>query len=93
VIVKTYLGMRFQQAILAKLAEVSGLPLAPAGPSEEARGIDGFLGNQPVFIKPKSYAQAPAHHEILPARLVVYEKTKDGIAVEFDPWWESHPTQ
>lgn len=46
VVVKTYAGLRFQQAILKKVAETLGKPFRGASPDEESRGIDGILGGR-----------------------------------------------
>jgi len=52
VILKTSVGLRFQEAILKKLAETQGYTYRLASPEEESRGIDGFVGNTPISIKP-----------------------------------------
>jgi hypothetical protein len=88
VIVKTYMGLHYQQIILAYLAKRSSQTVRLAVPEEESKGIDGFLGNEPVSIKPASYRTTfAATTERLPARVVYYEKTQAGLTLEFDPWW------
>jgi hypothetical protein len=44
VIVKTYTGLRFQEAIIKKLAELGGKNYRLAEPGEESKGIDGYIG-------------------------------------------------
>ena len=44
VIVKTYAGLRFQEAIMKKLAELEGKSYRLAEPGEESKGIDGYIG-------------------------------------------------
>ena len=44
VIVKTYAGLRFQEAIIKKLAELEGKNYRLAEPGEESKGIDGYIG-------------------------------------------------
>ena len=44
VIVKTYAGLRFQEAIIKKLAELGGKNYRLAEPGEESKGIDGYIG-------------------------------------------------
>ena len=44
--------MRFQGAILRQIAGLRGEPYRLATPEEEAQGIDGHVGNNPVSMKP-----------------------------------------
>lgn len=55
VIVKTFVGLRFQEAILKKVAGMLGRPFRLAQPHEEAEGVDGFIGDIPVSIKPETH--------------------------------------
>ncbi len=55
VIVKTFVGLRFQETILKKAAELKKTTYRFADPAEEARGIDGYIGDIPVSIKPHTY--------------------------------------
>ncbi len=55
VIIKTFLGLRFQEAILKKGAQLKGVEHRLAISDEEAQGIDGWIGNIPVSIKPDTY--------------------------------------
>jgi len=52
VIVKTFIGLRFQEAILKKGAEIKGWRYRLAKPDEESKGIDGYIGDIPVSINP-----------------------------------------
>ena len=52
VLVKTFVGLRFQSAILEKVAAQTGETFRLASAAEESRGIDGFIGERPVSIKP-----------------------------------------
>ncbi len=45
---KTYCGLKFQNAIIAFLAEKAGKSYRLANVEEEAKGIDGFIGEKPV---------------------------------------------
>lgn len=83
VIVKTFAGLRFQEAILKKGAEIKRTDYRLSEPDEEARGIDGYIGDVPVSIKPHTYrmkAELPEHIDI---KLIFYEKVKDGIEVDY----------
>jgi len=55
VIVRTFAGLRFQEAILKKGAEIKGTNYRLAEPDEESKGIDGYIGDIPVSIKPHTY--------------------------------------
>ncbi len=86
VLVKTYVGLRFQEAILSKIAQIKGTRYRLAEPQEESRGIDGFVGDQPISIKPDTYNPMSDQlaESLDPACLIVYyHKTDRGIVVEF----------
>lgn len=83
VVVKTFLGMKFQEAILKKGAELKGQEYRLAKPSEESKGIDGFIGKMPVSIKPHTYNVKQSLGESISAKIIYYEKLKDGIEVDF----------
>jgi hypothetical protein len=83
VIVKTFAGLRFQEAILKKGAEIKGTTYRLAEPDEEAKGIDGYIGDIPVSIKPHTYdvkASLPEHIEV---KIIYYMKIDDGIEVDY----------
>lgn len=44
VVVKTFAGLRFQEAILKKCAEIKGTNYRLSTPEEESKGIDGYIG-------------------------------------------------
>ena len=45
VIVKTFAGLRFQEAILKKGAELKGTNYRLSDPGEESKGIDSYIGD------------------------------------------------
>lgn len=55
IIYKTFIGLKFQEAILIKGSELFNLKYRLSTPEEESQGIDGFIGEIPVSIKPNSY--------------------------------------
>lgn len=55
VLVKTFVGLRFQEAILKRLAELKGCDYRLAETYEESQGIDGFVGERPYSIKPSTF--------------------------------------
>jgi hypothetical protein len=82
VIVKTFAGLRVQQAILSRLAKLSNTTYRVATPAEESKGIDGYVGKRPVSIKPSTYKQMSRLSESIRVPIVYYEKSKEGIEVD-----------
>ncbi len=83
VITKTFMGLKFQGAILAKLASNMNLSYRLAEPVEESKGIDGYIGNTAVSIKPISY-QSKILSEKIEVPIIFYDKKKDGITITYD---------
>lgn len=52
VLTKTYAGLRFQKSILKKIARKKGKSYRLSDPAEESKGIDGYVGDTPISIKP-----------------------------------------
>lgn len=84
VIVKTYAGLKFQDAILKKIAEMKNKSYRLADPFEESQGIDGFIGDIPVSIKPISYKLMQELREEINVSMIYYEKNKSGITAEYE---------
>lgn len=84
VIAKTFIGLKFQNAILRKVAETKGATYRLATPEEEAKGIDGFIGEAPVSIKPETYRAMQTLPESIPVKMIFYKKLKDGLAISFE---------
>lgn len=83
VIVKTFAGLRFQEAILKKGAELKGTNYQLAESGEESKGIDGYIGNIPVSIKPYTYEVKAALPEHIDIKIIYYRKIDDGIEVDY----------
>lgn len=83
VIVKTFAGLRFQEAILKKGSEIKGTNYRLAEPEEESKGIDGYIGNIPVSIKPHTYKVKVALPEHIDIKIIYYRKIDDGIEVDY----------
>jgi len=83
VIVKTFMGLRLQEPILKKAAELKGAPFRFAAPSEEAIGVDGYVGETPVSIKPVTYKAKSTLPESIDTKILYYEKRDDGIEVDY----------
>lgn len=84
VIVKTFIGLKFQEAILKSVASELQTTYRLATPEEETQGIDGLIGGKPVSIKPTSYELKKSLSEQIEVPFIFYEKLKDGIKISFD---------
>lgn len=84
VIVKTFVGLKFQEAILKKVANFFKVSYKLAESAEESQGIDGYIKNIPVSIKPISYMSKKSLSEKIEVTKIYYEKVKDGIKITFD---------
>lgn len=82
VINKTFNGMYVQKAILASLAEKRSTTYRLATSEEEAKGIDGFVGEVPYSVKPDTYKTMGRLSESIEVKMVYYSKTKTGLKVE-----------
>jgi len=82
VIIKTFIGLRFQEAILIKISKILNQEYRLANPEEESMGIDGFIGNIPVSIKPETYKIKKNLNEKIEVKIIYYKKVKDGISVD-----------
>lgn len=84
VLYKTFIGLRFQEAILKKVAEIKNTSYRVADKEEESKGIDGYIGYVPVSIKPATYKSKSGLAEEIKVEIIYYEKKKDGITIYFD---------
>jgi hypothetical protein len=84
VLEKTFIGLRFQEAILKKVASIKNTNYRLAEPKEESQGIDGFIGNIPVSIKPITYKTKNALREQIKVKIIFYNKTKSGLEIDAD---------
>ena len=81
VIVKTFIGLRFQEAVLKKIANKFGIKYRLSTPEEESKGIDGYVGNIPTSLKPITYQSKKMLTEKIDADIIYYEKQKDGVKI------------
>jgi uncharacterized protein YukE len=84
VIVKTFSGLKFQEVILKKLSAHFNKPYHLAKPEEESKGIDGFIGDNPISIKPVTYKTKMGLSETIDVPIIFYDKKKNEIVIEFD---------
>jgi len=82
VIDKTFIGLKFQEAILKRVAKMKKVSYRLSNPKEESKGIDGFIGDTPVSIKPITYKTKNMLNEKIEVKLIFYDKKKDGINVD-----------
>lgn len=82
ILVKTFAGLKFQEAILKRLAEIKGCDYRLAEPHEESQGIDGFVGEEAYSIKPSTYDAIPTVAESIDVKMILYEKKRDGVVFE-----------
>ncbi|MFQ6049778.1 MAG: MjaI family restriction endonuclease [Candidatus Paceibacterales bacterium] len=79
---KTYTGLRFQEVIIKKVAELVKGDYRPATPGEEARGIDGIIGEAPVSVKPVTYKLKKELTEKIDAKIIYYEKKNSDLIID-----------
>jgi hypothetical protein len=84
VIVKTFAGLKFQEAILKAIASKYNKGYRLATPEEESKGIDGVIGNIAVSIKPITYKTKFGLNEVIDVPIIFYNKKKSEIVIEFD---------
>lgn len=83
VIVKTYSGLKFQDAILKKVADETNSAYRLANPEEESKGIDGYINDTAISIKPITY-KTKNLSENIEVPIIFYDKKKDGISIEYN---------
>ena len=83
VIVQTFIGLQFQEAILKKSAEIKGVSYRLSEKAGESQGIDGYIGNVSVSIKPETYKTKKSLSEEIQAKMIYYKKVKNGIEVDY----------
>lgn len=82
VLYQTYRGFDIQEAIISKLAEIYGKDYRRSSADEESQGIDGYIGEQPVSIKPVTYMDNL--QEDIPVPIVFYEEYSSSDALKLD---------
>jgi hypothetical protein len=70
---------------LKAISEKKRLKYGSATPQEdESKGIDGYIGETPVSIEPVTYKTKNILQEKTDAKMIYYEKLKNGIKVEYN---------
>jgi hypothetical protein len=84
VVVKTFAGLKFQEAILKAIAIKFDSDYRLATPEEESKGIDGVISGVNVSIKPVTYKTKFGLNEVIGVPIIFYEKKKSELIIEFD---------
>lgn len=82
VLFKTYEGFDIQEAILRKLGDMFDEEVSRGTAADESKGIDGYVGDQPVQIKPVTYKENL--QENIDAPIVFYDENKTNKAMTVD---------
>ncbi len=81
---KTFTGLRVQEVILSYLAEQMGnVEYKVATAEEESQGIDGWIKDLPIQVKPSTYKPMARLSEVIEVPIVYYEKKKEGLFIEY----------
>lgn len=82
VLTKTFVGLKTQDVVLEVLSRALDLePVKHATPADEAKGVDGYLGETPVSVKPETYRSKALPEQIV-APIVYYEKRKNSLVID-----------
>ena len=76
--------MYVQKAILAFLADKTNHNYRLATPEEEAKGIDGYVGETAYSIKPDTYKTMGRLPEVINVKMIYYTKKKAGLTIEVE---------
>lgn len=80
IINKTHSGLQIQLDVLKLSSDGKSYRLATV--SEEAKGIDGFIGDEPVSIKPNTYKKTiNCGKEKIPYRVIYYTNGNNGVKI------------
>jgi len=82
VIIKTFIGLKFQEAILSKVANIFNTTYKLSPPEDESKGIDGYIGDLPISIKPVTYKSKKSLSEKINIKFIYHEKVKDGLKID-----------
>ncbi len=81
---KTFIGLRVQDVILSYLAQQMGdVEYRVATAEEESQGIDGWIKDLPIQVKPSTYKPMARLSEVIEVPIVYYEKKKEGLFIEY----------
>ena len=84
VLAKTFVGLSFQEAVLSRIASIEGKKNRISTPAEESKGIDGYLDDIAVSIKPVTYDAKNMLRENIEVEIIYYRKINNGIEFSYD---------
>lgn len=84
ILLKTYVGLFIQGIIILKIADIKKVSYRFSNAQEESRGIDGYIGEVPVSVKPITYRTQDILIEEIDAEIIYYDKKNDGLVLEYD---------
>lgn len=84
VLVKSRKGLIAQEMVLDYLSKKYNTTYRLATPEEESQGIDGYVGDKPIQVKPHTYLDKPRLKEEFPCDVVFYKDTKTYLYVYFE---------
>jgi hypothetical protein len=84
VLYKTFIGLHFQEVILKRVADMKETTYRLAAKEDERKGIDGYIGEKAISIKPGTYKSKVQLSEEIEDEIIFYDKKKGGITIEFD---------
>jgi len=88
VIIKTFIGFKFQEAVLSKTAAIFKTSYKLSKRADESKGIDGYIGDIPVSIKPETYRTKMNLNEKIEAKLIYYKKVKGGVKIDLSELYD-----
>ncbi|MFA5480268.1 MAG: MjaI family restriction endonuclease [Candidatus Muiribacteriota bacterium] len=84
VFTKTFTGLKLQKIILSRVSDFFNTNYKLSTPAEESQGIDGFINDIPVSIKPISYKYKTNLNEEIQCKMIYYSKNKKNIKIIFE---------
>lgn len=83
VFIKSYEGLVVaEEAILKKLSEKFNTDYRNSTPEEESKGIDGYIGDQPISIKRETYDRKDELEEEIQVPIIYYEIRDDELELD-----------
>jgi len=74
---KSFAGHGIEEAMLRKIAEKTNRTFTASTLEDERKGIDGFLDDEPVSVKPSTYKYSP--HDVLPPKIYFYALSENDV--------------
>lgn len=84
VLVKSRKGLIYHDMVFNYLAEKEDSTYRLATPEEESKGIDGYVGEKPLQIKPHTYLNNPRLQEEFTCDIVIYKDTGTYLEIYYE---------